>query len=1091
MASFILWDFRPLDSQAQIDKMIKYIITNKINLTDKQKEDIVQFTNIRFKISCKSQLANLPRFAVATDFEDEAMVGVGANTGARVDAESVKVIAHKPETIEDIASSIAERCENEYMQHVMLPAVARIHGSVRSNNHFYPDYMGEIWLTNGENLDGRSALTGGKHGRAVYKNSRMGEYLIKYHNGQHQYSFISNLPRRRVTITLDIFNQSRFDSMGRSADDITVYLENHDEPLVFNNLNELIMTQKYLQKKAEEQRKLIEEKKRQEIEQQRRAEEERKRAEEIRRQAEAEAKRLAEIARQAEEARKRMEEERKAEEAARLREELERKEAERIRAEEEAKRKEEERLRAEEEARRQEEEARRQEEARREAEEEEKQMLRDIEELERRKQQGIAMVKQHQGVIRKDFALRSQHILDPSQEDAKRSHIFDNVPIVIEGGPGTGKTTTMIQRLKFLLSAEALNEYDSPLNVQQIKELTDPRTVDHNWIFFSPTQQLLSFLRQNMRRENLHANQDNTATLSTFDKRIMLDYKLKNTFRYKTENEQTSIFVNPEEAILEFEIFSVQYIVNVLKKSASLNTASFSWHPLALKIKSILASTDRMTLDTPSLISIIGQLNDLQPEATDLLQSLKDETNKVGFPILRNIMKDNDLVDEINNMLDEWEDEGSENAVDVASDEMQDEAEEEMSIRVDIEAKLSMYVNAIVKALALRSIDPEIKMSERQSELFDLTKDKFSDINLNELAGLAWFERKFAILLKGVKVNLLEQYPKIYKDFKKKCAENPEQTIYNPTLLKKYKGTAMHPDELHLLVGFINRQIVLLKRIMGIRLEESRSHKFIDAFDSHAKHVIGIDEATDYSWLDYYFIASFAHPEYNTITLCGDIMQGLNGNGIKSWKTDLASIFPKLEVRPLKVSYRQSPTLVSMSRKMYKDDQGKDAPFKSKKTKSESEPAPLAFVSDDEGKKARWIAKKIEEVYKAYNEQMPSVAIFVGAKEEIPMLIDLLSEDEHLNSIEVVNCSDNRVSQTDKCVRVFDIREVKGMEFEVAFFHNIDMALDGSTTELMRRYLYVGISRASNYLAATFTQEEDNEEILKYFKRSGRKDWKI
>jgi MoxR-like ATPase len=55
-------------------------------------------------------------------------------------------------------------------------------------------------------------------------------------------------------------------------------------------------------------------------------------------------------------------------------------------------------------------------------------------------------VKQTQSFIRKDLSLRSQHILGETQEDAKRSHLFDGNPIVIEGGPGTGKTTTMIQR---------------------------------------------------------------------------------------------------------------------------------------------------------------------------------------------------------------------------------------------------------------------------------------------------------------------------------------------------------------------------------------------------------------------------------------------------------------------------------------------------------------------------------------------------------------------------------------------------------------------------------------------------------------------
>lgn len=64
------------------------------------------------------------------------------------------------------------------------------------------------------------------------------------------------------------------------------------------------------------------------------------------------------------------------------------------------------------------------------------------------------------------------------------------------------------------------------------------------------------------------------------------------------------------------------------------------------------------------------------------------------------------------------------------------------------------------------------------------------------------------------------------------------------------------------------------------------------------------------------------------------------------------------------------------------------------------------------------------------------------------------------------------------------------MEFEVVFFYDIDQALDSQSKEMMKRYLYVGISRATSHLAATFTQEEGNEDIIKYFNRSKR-NWRI
>ena len=121
------------------------------------------------------------------------------------------------------------------------------------------------------------------------------------------------------------------------------------------------------------------------------------------------------------------------------------------------------------------------EEERRRKEEEERLLGEEINRLNSEYQEHQAKTAAMQSFIREGVSLRSQHILDPTQETAKRSHFYDGVPIVIEGGPGTGKTTTMIQRLKFLLDTDALTEYASPLTEAQKRELTDD--ISFKWLF--------------------------------------------------------------------------------------------------------------------------------------------------------------------------------------------------------------------------------------------------------------------------------------------------------------------------------------------------------------------------------------------------------------------------------------------------------------------------------------------------------------------------------------------------------------------------------------------------------------------------------
>ena len=105
-----------------------------------------------------------------------------------------------------------------------------------------------------------------------------------------------------------------------------------------------------------------------------------------------------------------------------------------------------------------------------------------------------------QGFIRKYAELRYQPILDPIQESIKRSKIFDG-SLIINGGPGTGKTTSLIQRIKFLISP-SIEEYTT-LNQSQKDILFNQKT---SWIFYSPNELLALFLRNSMKMEELTAD---------------------------------------------------------------------------------------------------------------------------------------------------------------------------------------------------------------------------------------------------------------------------------------------------------------------------------------------------------------------------------------------------------------------------------------------------------------------------------------------------------------------------------------------------------------------------------------------------------
>lgn len=728
-------------------------------------------------------------------------------------------------------------------------------------------------------------------------------------------------------------------------------------------------------------------------------------------------------------------------------------------------------------------------------EEEEKQ--RQIDELNQQLVDNKAKQARVQNFIREGEQLRLQHILDASQEDAKRSHLYDGIPVVIEGGPGTGKTTTMIQRLKFLISETALKEYEAPLTDAQIDQLTNYENRNKNWLYFSPTDKLLGYLRQNMIEEELIPNEDNTKTLATFTEAMLKAYKLRMPesdgpfMLYRQKKGEESLIVDAKVAVVSFERFIVRTVSGKLLGIAKLQTSQYPWHSKALGIKAYCQKAENVK-DIHGLMSLLVSMQSNEASTLKdndkLIRKVKDQ---LAYSVLNAVLADEPTALKVQKLFAKWEDD------DEASDEEMDDeyAEEEVSVdysTLDFRTMLYNRIRPLLRSLSLREIDKKQNLSKKQTELYDLIKEIVIGIDLMELGQLEWFGKMFAFPCKGLEINILNQIPKLYKAYRKEIIKLGS-TCYNQKLLQKIvqkdKGKRIHRDELELLVGFINNLILSIHKKSKMRFESMRNHKYVAAYIENAKHVIGVDEATDYSIIDYYFMASFRHYEYNCMTLCGDIMQGLNDNGINSWDELKQFVLPELTVYELKVSYRQTPTLLDMSKRLYKDDQGKDAPYETASQRSESEPAPLYFVSDEMEEKTKWIAKRICEVYKRCGDKLPSVAILVGDEVDIDEMIEIMKDQEILNGFGIYNCSENRNASETKCVRIFRLSEVKGMEFEVVFFYDIDEALRGQSHKMMQRYLYVGVSRATSHLAATFTKKEGNEDVIKYFDMTKKK-WK-
>jgi superfamily I DNA/RNA helicase len=74
-------------------------------------------------------------------------------------------------------------------------------------------------------------------------------------------------------------------------------------------------------------------------------------------------------------------------------------------------------------------------------------------------------------------------------------------------------------------------------------------------------------------------------------------------------------------------------------------------------------------------------------------------------------------------------------------------------------------------------------------------------------------------------------------------------------------------------------------------------------------------------------------------------------------------------------------------------------------------------------------------------------------------------------SVRVLACRDGQTLGQEGKVRVFNIGDIKGLEFEAVFFVGLD-ELAVQKPDLFDKYLYVGATRAATYLGVTCSGEE-------------------
>ena len=690
--------------------------------------------------------------------------------------------------------------------------------------------------------------------------------------------------------------------------------------------------------------------------------------------------------------------------------------------------------------------------------------------------------------IREQGKLRYNPILDPVQNQIKTSHLFDGTTIVIDGGPGTGKTTTMIQRLKYLTDEYAINE-DAELEKKryhlttaQRNSLLDAIRQNRDWVFFSPSELLKEYLADAMNKEGLTDTKSKVWNWKEFLKKVTRDYyrfidPSNDNTPFLASRSNDVLICQQADAIGVLQAFYLNTLHQIKHKLPILEKKDkpYRWESIANGIRQRFEETDNY-----SIVQYVRLFSSLEAVYGSDCRSIIAENRS----LLKNISEEIFALAEDDKKLSEaLRDLIASPAVELVDDDGEDtEPEEDDTANRTINAIRTWF-----RRYCYAQIDRCIKLTPRQQNMTELLVPVLMEEHqkqIKHIGELVLFEQ-FAKYARGVTANMLTGMPTKYKQFRRSLLVNKTEG-WNlellSSLLQRRGGKELHQQEQALLVGFVNN---LVKAILE-NTSDNITHYYIDAYKELARPIVGIDEATDFSKSDIYAMASLLTTSYSSLTLCGDMMQRLTKAGITDW-SEIESIVPNKKEVKMVTSYRQSTRLLDVAKALYQDTLKKEPEYRAY-MRSKKVPAPLAYVSEDEQDKVEWIGQRIREIYNIY-KQLPSIAIFLNDEGSIPAFVKALKDTDFIydTDIEVVDGSSGIVLASSNQIRVYPIKVVKGMEFDVVFFHNIDKSAE--TDDIIKRYIYVGVSRAAFFLAATFAKQEGNEKILKYFDTS-KKDWK-